>query len=150
MVPSVIERDILIEAPVDVVWDVVTQPEQVDRWFSDEAEIDVRPGGEGSLSWQEYGTVRLRVEGVDRPHLFSFRWVYPEGEDPREGNSLLVEFTLTAEGQYTRLRVVERGLAELDWSDEQKAAYVQEHNRGWQVHFNDLLAYMAGQVTTRR
>jgi uncharacterized protein YndB with AHSA1/START domain len=150
MVPSVIERDILIEAPVGVVWDVVTQPEQIGRWFSDAAEIDVRPGGEGSLSWQEYGTIRLRVEAVDRPHLFSFRWVYPEAADPRMGNSLLVEFMLTGDGESTRLRVVESGLSELDWSDEKKAAYVEDHDRGWQVHFNDLLGYLAGQLTTRR
>jgi hypothetical protein len=66
------------------------------------------------------------------------------------GNSLLVEFMLTGDGESTRLRVVESGLSELDWSDEKKAAYVEDHDRGWQVHFNDLLGYLAGQLTTRR
>jgi uncharacterized protein YndB with AHSA1/START domain len=42
MVPSHVERDILIDAPVDTVWRAVAEPDQVSRWFSDAAEIDVR------------------------------------------------------------------------------------------------------------
>ena len=49
MVPQRIEREILIEAPVDVVWDVVTQPEHISRWFSDSVELDLRPGGRALL-----------------------------------------------------------------------------------------------------
>lgn len=72
-------------------------------WFSDAAEVDARPGGDGTLSWNGRGvnrpvTVALRVERVEPPRLFSFRWDHPAGSEPREGNSMLVEFTLTAEG----------------------------------------------------
>ena len=35
MVPDRIEREIVIEAPVDVVWAVVTEPEQISGWLSD-------------------------------------------------------------------------------------------------------------------
>jgi uncharacterized protein YndB with AHSA1/START domain len=48
MVPGSIERDILIDAPVEVVWSIVTEPEHVGRWLSDSVEIDLRPGGERS------------------------------------------------------------------------------------------------------
>ena len=34
-----IERDVLIDAPLEVVWDVVTRPEHIRRWFSPEVEI---------------------------------------------------------------------------------------------------------------
>jgi hypothetical protein len=40
-----IERDVLIEAPIDVVWEVISRPEQIVHWFSDEAQLDLRPGG---------------------------------------------------------------------------------------------------------
>src|SRR5690242_20949000 len=40
MIPAQIEKDVLIDAPVDVVWRVITEPEQIVRWFSDEADID--------------------------------------------------------------------------------------------------------------
>lgn len=55
-----------------------------------------------------------------RPHAFSFRWNHPEGTEPRERNSMLVEFTLTEEPGGTRLRVVESGMRELDWPEEER------------------------------
>lgn len=145
MIPNQIERELLIEAPLDVVWSVVTEPAHISRWFSDVVEIDLRPGGRGAFSWKEHGTVDVRVERVERPHLFSFRWVYPEGSEPREGNSMLVEFTLSEEGGNTRLRVVESGLGEVDWAQEEQARYVDDHARGWDGHLSHLGQYMARQ-----
>ena len=109
-----IEREILIEAPVDVVWGVVTEPEQIKRWFTDAADLDVRPGGNGTLRWDakatnDPATAHLRVEAVEPPHRFAFRWDFPEDAEPGPDNSLLVEFTLVAEGDSTRLRLVESG-----------------------------------------
>jgi uncharacterized protein YndB with AHSA1/START domain len=40
-----IEREILIEAPVDVVWGIVTDPDQIGRWWGDAPELDADPGG---------------------------------------------------------------------------------------------------------
>jgi uncharacterized protein YndB with AHSA1/START domain len=150
MVSNRIEREILIEAPVEVVWGVVTEPNQICGWFSDAAEIDLRPGGEGTLSWDqkatnERATVRIHVESVEPPHTFSFRWVHPAGTQARPGNSLLVEFTLIAEGENTRLRLVERGLLEMDWSEEAKAKYADEHGKGWDVHLASLRDYVSRQ-----
>src|SRR5688572_4099280 len=98
MVPEQIEREIVIDAPLEVVWGIVTEPEHVGSWFGDGAEIDLRPGGEAILSWEKYGSFRARVEKVEPPHSFSFRWARPAGVEPRAGNSTLVEFTLSAEG----------------------------------------------------
>jgi uncharacterized protein YndB with AHSA1/START domain len=147
MIPS-IERDILIEAPADVVWRAVTEPSQISAWFSDAAQIDLRAGGEGTLTWTDRATskpttVCITVQTIEPPHTFSFRWVHPEGVQPREGNSMLVEFTLTPEGDNTRLRVTESGLQEMDWTQEQKAAYVDDHTQGWIKHLSDLDTYLA-------
>jgi uncharacterized protein YndB with AHSA1/START domain len=150
MVPNTIERDILIETPVQVVWKVVTEPDQITRWFSDAADIDLRPGGDGSLTFEmkatnQQATVQLRVQAVDPPHRFAFRWDYPEGAQPREGNSLHVEFTLTAEGEHTRLRVTESGFATLERSEEEKVAYADAHAKGWDVHTANLRDYVTAQ-----
>ncbi|HEY2674926.1 MAG TPA: SRPBCC domain-containing protein [Rugosimonospora sp.] len=144
MIPNVIEQEILIEAPMDVVWRVVTEPEQISRWFSDSAEIDMRPGGDGVLAWKDHGTVKLRVEKLEPPRAFSFRWVFPEGAEPREGNSMLVEFALSAEGESTRLRVVERGMRDMGaWTEEEKARFVEDHTAGWVGHLGGLRTYVA-------
>ena len=144
MIADHIERELLIEAPVDVVWSVVTEPEQINRWFTDGAELDLRPGGQGAFSWKGFGKVVLQVERVERPHRFSFRWSHPEGEQPHPGNSTLVEFTLRDEGGNTRLRVVESGLTAIDWTDDQKSEFYDSHTSGWDRHLGDLAKYIAG------
>jgi uncharacterized protein YndB with AHSA1/START domain len=150
MIQNMIEREILIAAPAEVVWKVITEPDQITQWFSDGAELDPHHGAEGSLTFGEKATnqavtVPLRVEAIEPPHRFAFRWDYPAGQQPREGNSLLVEFTLTTEGEGTRLRVVESGFAALPWAEEEKVAYVEAHSKGWDVHLTNLSSYVAGQ-----
>ena len=114
MVPDRIEQEILIDAPLDAVWAIVTEPKHVGAWFSDSAEIDLRPGGEATLTWEKYGSVRALVEKVEPPTSFSVRWRRPVGAEPGEGNSTLVEFSLSAEGEGTRFRVVDSGFTELE------------------------------------
>ncbi len=40
-----IEREIHLRAPVERVWQVITEPRYVAQWFGQKAEIDLRPGG---------------------------------------------------------------------------------------------------------
>jgi uncharacterized protein YndB with AHSA1/START domain len=146
VVPERIEREILIEAPIDVVWAVLTEPQHVAGWFSDSVEIDLRPGGEATFDWQEHGPARAWVERVEPPRNFTFRWVRAVGEEQRKDNSTLVEFTLAPEDDHTRLRVVESGFPALAWSEEKKARYAAENTQGWQLELNELLEYISKHV----
>jgi uncharacterized protein YndB with AHSA1/START domain len=140
-----IEREVVIDAPVDVVWRTVTEPEQIRQWFADRVELDARPGGRGTLVFDnEDGdpvhTAPLVVEAVEAPTRFAFRWNHPAGETPAPGNSVLVEFTFHAESsERTRLRVMESGLDALSWPEADKSKYAEEHNEGW-AHFLGRLA----------
>ena len=81
------------------------------------------------------------VETVDPPVRFSFRWNHPRGEEPVAGNSMLVEFTLTPEGdERTRLRVAESGHELRDWPDAEKQRYADEHQDGWAEYLDRLAA----------
>ena len=130
MIPDQIEKEILIEAPVEVVWDLVSIPERLGEWFMDRAEIDLRVGGRGALTVHGHETYELQVEAVEPPRRFAFRWLGKQGV-LRPESSLLVEFILEPEGPNTRLRVVESGFEAIDWSDEEKAGYVADHSSGW-------------------
>jgi uncharacterized protein YndB with AHSA1/START domain len=144
MVPQRIERDIVIEAPVDVVWAVVTEPRHISRWFSDAVELDLRPGGEAVLHWHESDhRVRGRVERVEPPHFFSFRWMLRPGADVAPDNSTLVEFSLAAEGESTRLTVVESGFRDLGGADDEKQGHYDGHARGWELELGELVDYLA-------
>jgi len=150
VIPAQIEKEMLIEAPVDVVWQIVTEPDHISQWFSDDAQLDLRVGGQGRLIWTGRASHPIQVEAIDPPRLFAFRWVYPEGERPGPGNSTLVEFTLSQEAGNTRLRVVESGFDQIDWSDDEKVRFVEEHSRGWEECFARLQKVAEGQPDARR
>lgn len=149
MTDLIIEREIVIDAPADVVWRTITEPEQIAQWFADRVELELRAGGNGTLVFQSRATAQtvsasLVVDAVDRPRRFSFRWGHHDGEAPTPENSVLVEFTLTPEGDdRTRLRVVETGLDVVAWSDDDKARYADDHRHGWAVHLDRLAELFA-------
>ncbi len=143
MADLVIEREILIEAPLEVVWRTITEPDQMSQWFADRVELKVAPGASGYLGFGEQGGPVV-VETVDPPTRFSFRWNYPREQEPVAGNSMLVEFTLTPEDdERTRLRVAESGHELRDWPDTEKQRYADEHQEGWGEFLERLNSLLA-------
>lgn len=145
---NTIEREVLINAPVAKVWAAVTRAEHIGTWFGNAgATIDLRPGGAMTCTWRsdESGestdTVNAIVEKVDEPHLFAFRWARPPEKVAGPANATLVEFTLSADGAGTRLRVVESGFTELDKTEELIAAHVADNTDGWLRELEALRAY---------
>ena len=43
----VIDREVVIEAPVEVVWRTITEPDQLSQWFADRVDLVVEPGAHG-------------------------------------------------------------------------------------------------------
>jgi uncharacterized protein YndB with AHSA1/START domain len=139
-----IEREIVIEAPPEVVWRTITEPDQMSLWFADRVDLVVEPGAHGYLRFGDQGGPVVVVT-VDPPKRFSFRWNHPREEEPAPGNSMLVEFTLTPEGaERTRLKVAESGHELRDWPGEEQQRYADEHQEGW-GEFLDRLAGVAAQ-----
>jgi uncharacterized protein YndB with AHSA1/START domain len=142
MVAEQIERETLIDAPVERVWALLTQAEHLGRWFGDAgAEIDLRPGGAMELRFQEHGTVHGRVVDVEPQRRFSYRWG-PSSELTPE-SSTLVEFTLQPDGDGTFLRVVESGFDALDVTPAKRAEQVDGNREGWAIKFDDLRDHAA-------
>jgi uncharacterized protein YndB with AHSA1/START domain len=142
-VAPTIEQEILIDAPVDVVWRTVTEPEQVRLWFADEADLQAEAGYEGSLTFTDEATntsrsFQVTVQSVEPARSFSYRWQHPQRVEAGDGNSTLVEFTLTPEGDGTRLRVVETGVERMGWSQEQQDTFAEQHTRGWATYLARL------------
>jgi len=137
-----IERETVIEAPVGHVWAMLTEAQHLGRWFADAgAEIDLRPGGDLTLHWAEHGSARGRIEDVVPEQRLVLRWApfkEPGGGEPTDGNSTRIEFTLSAEGDATRLRVVESGFDALDCSPEQRAANRASNTEGWAYELGHL------------
>jgi uncharacterized protein YndB with AHSA1/START domain len=131
MAGLVIEREVLIEAPAEVVWRTITEPDQMSQWFADRVDLVVEPGAHGYMQFGDQGGPVV-VETVDPPVRFSFRWNHPREEEPAAGNSMLVEFNLTRESdELTRLRVTESGHELRDWPEAEKQRYCDDHQDGW-------------------
>lgn len=127
-----IERDTLIEASLERVWSLVAEP---GFWVADEgslADTVAREGESIVAKNSEYGEFPVRVEKVEPPTYLAYRWAsaFP-GQELREDNSTLVEFTLSREGDKTRLRVVESGFAALAGSEELRGKALKDNTGGW-------------------
>ncbi|MGW5397510.1 SRPBCC domain-containing protein [Streptomyces sp. NPDC003952] len=127
-----IERDTLIEASLERVWSLVAEP---GFWVGDEGSMTGTVAREGETvvaKNSEYGEFPVRVEKVEPPTYLAYRWAsaFP-GQELREDNSTLVEFTLSREGGKTRLRVVESGFAALAGSEELRDKALKDNTGGW-------------------
>lgn len=127
-----ITKEFTIAAPINTVWEVVTKPEHMAKWFfGAKAQLDLRPGGRGSLTWDGLGTAPLEIVTVDKPRRFSFLWVAPDEETASTHQQTLVEFTLQEDGSKTQLRLTESGFAQLQISDSDKNSLIDKHTDGW-------------------
>jgi uncharacterized protein YndB with AHSA1/START domain len=133
-----IEREILIDAPVERVWSLVAEP---GWWIGDGDRSAQRRRREGDLDIIEdprYGVFPIRTEKVEPRDYVAFRWLPVEG--PSEESSTLVEFTLREQDGGTLVRVVESGFAALSVSDEERRKRVEGNTKGWEAQLGILRA----------
>jgi uncharacterized protein YndB with AHSA1/START domain len=90
------ESQTVVPASPEETWDALTDPEHLGEWFAEEADVDLRPGGDLQI-----GDRSGFVEEVAEPERFVFWWA-AEGEE-----SSRVEIELEPAVGGTRVRVVE-------------------------------------------
>jgi uncharacterized protein YndB with AHSA1/START domain len=137
-IPDEVRRELEIRAPRARVWRALTEPDQLTRWFpTRRAEIDLRPGGDAVLEWEE-ATAQAVVDVVEPPGRLVFRW-RPMGLGRPYTT---VSFTLeeSADGVATHLTLVESGFASLpDQIEQQSHAGNAE---GWAHELEELKEYV--------
>ncbi|GGJ83686.1 hypothetical protein GCM10011583_14180 [Streptomyces camponoticapitis] len=79
--------------PPQRVWDAITQPAHLARWFPSEVSVDLRPGGEIGFHFPGDPGPGMtgRVTDADEPRLFAFTWdedhlsweITPDGDGSR-------------------------------------------------------------------
>lgn len=130
--PNKIEREVDIAAPVERVWQLVTEP---GWWIGDGERSGQSRHREGDLEIVEdpkYGRFPVRVESIQPKRYVSYRWAAGSpGQAPADGNSTLVEFWLTEHGDGTLLRVAESGFDSLAVSAEEREQAYNGNVKGW-------------------
>jgi uncharacterized protein YndB with AHSA1/START domain len=97
---SWVERETLVEASPEEVWEALTEEDRLQEWLAPDVELDPVEGGEIAVrdgDEERTGT----VETVEEPGRFAFTW-----SRPGEGESF-VEFTIEALPGGSRVTVVE-------------------------------------------
>jgi uncharacterized protein YndB with AHSA1/START domain len=141
-----LEREIEINASPATVFEVITSAKHLTVWWPDEAIVDPSPGAVGELVFGDRASGQAQIPQItvveaEPPRLFSFRWVYPEGERARPGNSLLVTFELAPKGTGTLLRMTETGFEDKGWDVAVLEQQYREHGEGWDHYLPRLAAY---------
>ena len=136
-----IVQEISIQAPADRVFDALTDPAQLVRWWGDgerfkttHAEIDLRAGGAWIMQGAGMGgrpfTVKGRYREVTRPRLLVFTWLPDWQGDATES---VVRIELTETRGVTTVRLTHSGLV----TDASRASH-----RGWPYILGWLKAHV--------
>lgn len=143
-----IEKSTFVRAPIEKVWRAVSDHREFGTWFK--VALDgpfvagerstgkmTYPGFEGYpwLAW---------VTAVDEPHRLAFEWTPgPEvPDDPETAPRTLVEFRLQAEGDGTRLQIVESGFDALP--DPLRESALRSNTGGWEIQVENLKRHAEG------
>lgn len=84
------------DAPVEDVWDALTNPDRLTRWFLP-ISGDYSVGGRFQLE----GNAGGEILACERPHRFRVTWVYGEMADAADVSELEVRLTSAADGSTT-------------------------------------------------
>jgi uncharacterized protein YndB with AHSA1/START domain len=122
-----VELQAEIDAPRQVVFDLVASAEGLARWL-DEAEFEPRPGGAVRLRLLDADVVG-KVVAIDAPQHVSFSWDYPA--EPLAAPSV-VAFDAISHGHRTHLTLRHVGLASRRSRD--------DHEALWRFWFPRLVA----------
>ncbi|MFH8252309.1 SRPBCC domain-containing protein [Microbacterium sp. B2969] len=138
-----VRRTIRIEAPVEKVWSAVTEPAHISQWFGIAEFAGAGVGAMGSLTFDGYGVVPVRVEGFDPFRSVTYRW----GNDDALGSpaaeldaahSTVFTFTLEPVEGGTQLTVVESGFE----STSDPVANLESHRQGWNDELDKLVTLL--------
>ena len=124
-----VERDVVIRAPIELVWRFWTDPQRLVQWMGSVASIDLRPGGDVRIEYGNGAVMLGTVVEAESPGRLVFTWGW---EDPAEvvrpGGSR-VEVDLDEVDGGTRLRLRHLGLP---------PAEAAGHAEGWDYFLGRL------------
>ena len=77
-----VTRSVDLEAPAEDVWRALTDPELLADWLEGDVDLDVRPGGGGTIVEPDGVVRRARVDEVVPARRLSLRWWPEDGDGP--------------------------------------------------------------------
>ena len=138
----IIEQSVHIDAPVDVVWRTVTEPDRVRLWFADTVDVQASPGHQGSMTFgtdpADATTVHVSVQAVDPPRSLAYRWQHPAGSTAGPGFRRWSSSRSRPRARAPACAWRSRASTELPWPEDRKSSFEADHTDGWATHLARL------------
>ena len=135
---DVIEQEISINASLERVWDLVTEP---GWWVPAEAPVPAnRTAGSTTVRVSEkYGSFPVEVVEMKPRTYAAFRWAsqFPN-EELAPGHTTLIEFFVSEAAGGVQVKVRESGFAHLAAPEETRQAGVDSNTEGWRLELGEL------------
>ena len=131
---NAIERKIMINASQEKIYNTLTNPEELVKWFPDTIEGALAIGEQPVFVFDGHGKARILVVEARPSEYFSYRWVPGANnhsvEDVTTVQTTLVEFTISKEenGACT-VTLTETGFADLP--TEMGEVALNQNSNGW-------------------
>src|SRR4051812_36858296 len=132
---ELVEHEVRVAAPPEVVFEYFTDPAKLVRWMGSDATLDPRPGG--VCRFDVNGSVMIgRFERVEFPSKLTFTWGWELElfEVPPQSTAVEVSFEPDADGTVVRLAHSRLPAGEA-------AAF---HRAGWRNYLERLRVVAAG------
>jgi uncharacterized protein YndB with AHSA1/START domain len=132
-----IERVLHFQAPLDRVWQALTDPEELARWFPDRVEQPrLEPGVDGQFFWENHGSYAFRLEAVEPMTRLVWRWARDADTPLAETVATKVEWTLeTNPDGGTTLRLCESGFV--------RPEDHEGNSKGWDAELQELVELLS-------
>jgi uncharacterized protein YndB with AHSA1/START domain len=159
-----IHKEILLRAPLERVWQAISEAQQFGKWFGISFNGPFTAGaqltGKITCTTVDAEVARLQkpfegkpvafwVEKIEPMHSISFRW-HPHATDPNLDYSkeptTLIEFRLRPEGKNTHLTITESGFDKIPL--ERRAEAFKANDSGWSHQTKLIEKYLALHIKT--
>jgi uncharacterized protein YndB with AHSA1/START domain len=133
-----IEQQVTINAPLDRVWDLVSEP---GWWVPSKVTVPVdhTPGHVVTRETEKWGKYHVEVVRVDPKTYAAFRWASHEsGAELTPGTTTLVEFQVEPTADAVQVTVVESGFASVDLPADVRETAFQGNTGGWEEEMASL------------
>jgi uncharacterized protein YndB with AHSA1/START domain len=137
-------RTVHIEASPATVWEALTVPDVMSKWFGDATEFTaLEPGATGRIDYEGYGNFPIEITEVVPGEAFGFRWSGIPA-DQLDEYSTHVRFTIAEAGSGTDVSVVESGFETIPGGTRYRRDRLEQNREGWDVELDELAMLLEG------
>ncbi len=127
-----IAKEITVKASAQRVYEAITDPTQIIKWFPDAVEGDLAAGQKATFTFEGHGKSSIYTIAATPFNYFAYRWI-PGGavavDDVLKESNTLVEFFIEERDGKTNVTVKESGFALLPVEMAEKA--FAQNSGGW-------------------